>query len=140
MKTCFKCERFLPLTEFYKHPRMKDGRLNKCKECSKKDANDHRDNNREKIAERERYRSKTEHRKGKAIQYQRNYRAVNSIKNKARRMVAKRISSGALTKMPCVFCGSNETEAHHEDYSKPLDVIWVCFKCHREKFHYQTVV
>lgn len=37
-KVCFKCGRLLPLDSFYKHSQMGDGHLNKCKDCTKKDA------------------------------------------------------------------------------------------------------
>lgn len=42
-------------------------------------------------------------------------------------------SQGKIKKGPCSICGTNElVEGHHEDYSKPLDVIWLCQKHHKE--------
>lgn len=42
MKTCFKCHRELPITEFYRHPMMADKHLGKCKDCTRKDTEDRR--------------------------------------------------------------------------------------------------
>lgn len=39
--------------------------------------------------------------------------------------------TGKLTRQPCMACGDTEfTEAHHFDYSKKLEVIWLCKTCH----------
>lgn len=35
-KKCFICGGVKPIDDFYKHPFMSDGHLNKCKECTKK--------------------------------------------------------------------------------------------------------
>ena len=51
-------------------------------------------------------------------------------KRAARRKVATEIEAGRLTRLPCEVCGEAKTDAHHEDYSKPLDVRWLCHACH----------
>ncbi len=37
-KKCFKCKRTRPLDQFYRHPKMADGRVNKCVDCARKDS------------------------------------------------------------------------------------------------------
>lgn len=52
----------------------------------------------------------------------------------ARRMVTNAIKVGTLKRCPCSVCGQVEmVHAHHDDYSKPLDVIWLCSKHHGER-------
>lgn len=47
-------------------------------------------------------------------------------------IVKSAVKRGILKKGPCAECGiRGKTEAHHEDYSKPLDVKWLCRRCHR---------
>lgn len=139
-KTCFKCQRTLDIEQFYKHLRMGDGHLNKCKDCTKKDVSSNYGNRREQYAKYERDRRKRPERKAKALSYQQKRRLTTPQKDFARDAVYKAVRDGSLQKDPCRFCGNPKTQAHHEDYSKPLDVVWVCFKCHREKFHDQVVI
>ena len=47
-------------------------------------------------------------------------------------IVTKAIARGRLIREPCEICGANDTEAHHDDYNKPLSVRWLCPAHHRE--------
>jgi hypothetical protein len=42
------------------------------------------------------------------------------------------VRDGRVTKQPCFMCGCEEVEAHHPDYSRPLDVVWLCIPHHKE--------
>lgn len=131
VKTCFKCGRELPLDEFYAHPQMTDGHLNKCKMCARKDV---RDNRRKKIDYYRDYDKKRFHtakRMAQAAQYDKNYRSKYPEKRNAHRLLAYAIKCGRVEKCPCEICGDTNVHAHHEDYSKPLDVIWLCPKHHK---------
>jgi len=44
--------------------------------------------------------------------------------------VATARKKGLLVKQPCEVCGETKVHAHHDDYSKPLDVKWLCAKHH----------
>ena len=51
----------------------------------------------------------------------------------ANKLVAEAKAKGVLKCQPYEVCGRPETIAHHEDYSKPLDVIWLCGRHHSRR-------
>lgn len=53
-------------------------------------------------------------------------------KTKAQQLCQKAIRDGVLDRQPCEKCGTEKVHAHHTDYSKPLDVMWLCPKHHKE--------
>ena len=46
--------------------------------------------------------------------------------------VYEAVKSGKLKRKPCKFCKNPKVHAHHEDYTKPLEVVWLCNSCHRK--------
>lgn len=126
MKACFKCGEVKRLNQFYKHPQMPDGHVNKCKECNKKDVSENYRKNIAHYVEYEKRRFQSPERKHMITVYQQTGRAKNPEKDHARSMVTNAVRDHRLTKQPCAMCGSARSEAHHTDYSKPLDVTWLC--------------
>lgn len=56
--------------------------------------------------------------------------ADERAKKNCRSRSHKALRRGKLIPQPCEKCGSAIVEMHHEDYSKPLDVKWLCKECH----------
>lgn len=150
MKPCFKCGCEKPLTDFYKHKKMPDGHLNKCKECTKKDVSSNYRKNIEHYKEYERKRarkpdrvkarsdySKTEAGKAAHKKSCKKWVERNPVKRLANIMVGNAVASGKLEKPDnCESCGivPRRIHGHHDDYAKPLDVRWLCPGCH-SKWH-----
>jgi hypothetical protein len=101
---------------------MADGHQNKCKSCTIQDVEKRRKHNKQDLnwvlSERKRKR-----------EYLRKCKIKFPEKKKARTIVQVELRSGRIHRHPCFVCG-NKAEAHHEDYSKPLDIIWLCRKHH----------
>lgn len=66
------------------------------------------------------------------MRYRRRQIAKSPEKERARMLAGVAIQSGKLVREPCSACGNKsvKTEAHHDDYSKPLEVRWLCPPCH----------
>jgi hypothetical protein len=140
-KTCRTCGHELPIAEFYRHPKMLDGHLNNCRLCVRARVAKHREANLDSIRQYDRMRGRTEHRLAKVRNrskqpgvkeryraFSKGWAAANQDKRKAEQAVNNAVRDGRMTKKPC-WCGQ-PAEGHHYDYTKPLDVIWLCNRHH----------
>lgn len=132
-KECFKCKTVKPLEDFYKHFQMLDGHVNKCKECNKNDVTANRNKNLEKIRAYDRARGKEPERIKTNTEINRAWRAEDKRRQLGHAAVARAIRNGSLSRLPCVRCGEAKSLAHHEDYDKPLEIMWLCQPCHKQR-------
>lgn len=148
-KTCRVCLITKPVSDFFRHPRMADGHRSNCKSCKY----DYDVKNRERFAPRRRaYARKAglskEIRAKRCEYYQsrkddpefkarlsaigkRGYKK-NAIKRKSAVVLRTAMRSGRVVAAKiCEECGSaRNIEGHHEDYTKPLEIKWLCSTCH----------
>jgi hypothetical protein len=119
MKTCTKCKRELPLTDFAKQVRRAETHYSQCKSCKAE------------------YRNTDEH-KAKEKERSKNRRDTATPEDKAKRKcwrsIYYRTSIGEVERPGvCEVCGKHETtQSHHPDYSKPLEVVGCCRDCHNQ--------
>lgn len=151
MKSCICCKKNFPLSDFYVHKQMGDGHLNKCKACVRKYArsrgglNSVREYNRNRPNAKERsrkncaresakYASDPDYRSMKARKL-REYRRKHKDKSAAHAVIRRGLKNGkVVAKEFCERCNCDgKLHAHHEDYSKPLDVMWLCTSCHGKR-------
>jgi hypothetical protein len=136
-RACTKCGEDKPLTAFYKHPFGLAGRMSKCAECTKAAVRANRSERLEYYRAYERERAKLPHRVKARTEYAAKHKAPprpepDPIKRKARVTLGNAVRDGRIAKPPqCEVCGQSEPlHGHHDDYTKPLDVIWCCTACH----------
>ena len=56
----------------------------------------------------------------------------HALKMRCRNTLSMAVRDGRVKREPCRVCGAGPSEAHHEDYAKPFEVIWLCLACHCE--------
>jgi hypothetical protein len=140
MKTCSRCKTQKKADEFYHHPKTKDRRASHCKDCSKLYAREREERLKADpeawVAERRRQREKS--RKARAegrATVSPSPPEADPLKKAARTMVGNAIRDGKMVREPCRICGET-AHAHHEDYSRPLQVVWLCPRHHHERHVY----
>lgn len=128
VKTCTRCGKSKPPSEYGAEPRWGDGLQSRCRDCQ-----------REVVAER---RARLGNDAVNA--YQRSYYARNKTRmshlyeygpaRKAQTAVNNALAQGKLTRPDrCELCKEEcSPQAHHNDYDKPLEIQWLCTDCHWE--------
>lgn len=138
-KICSQCNEEKEWEEFY------GGR--KCKECTKKNVRERYSRLMAtdpewaiKELDRQKEKSRRARESGRVKPFNPEMRRIvllksqskNPLQRKATSAVSNAIRDGHLLKQPCEVCGHPVVQAHHDDYSKPLDVRWLCVQHHNE--------
>lgn len=127
-RQCSKCGVVKPLSEFCYDQRRPLGVGSHCKSChsayGRKWHQEHPDTSKAHLRNRVNKWRQANH--GRYLDYSRNRYAERPEIGRAHAAVRRSIKNGTLVKQPCAVCGSEDSESHHDDYSKPLEVIWLC--------------
>jgi len=137
MKKCSKCRTLKYVSEFHINPSYTDGLSSACDPCCAiKD--------KDRISCRilvghpayckaDPWVSDTLRNPKRESERKRAYRFKDKYKYKAQTKVNNAIRDRRLASKPCQICGSTKRiHAHHDDYSKMLDVRWLCPKHHKQ--------
>lgn len=134
-KKCTKCGEVKPLDYFYNQSKNRHGKEASCKECCKIRQKKWIVDNIDKVKAYKKTYSKTEVFMRVNRIATKKYREKNVVGTRARSFVSHAIRDGKLKRrIVCEHCGfTGKINAHHWSYEKEnwLDVIWLCYKCHR---------
>jgi hypothetical protein len=116
-RVCSSCKKLLPFSEYYKNKSIPSGHIHQCKDCNR------------------------EYRRGREAPLQATRRSLAKYPEKRK---ARSILRYFLVKNPsykpseCSVCNrTGRIHGHHNNYDKPLEVIWVCPRCHTD-IHKET--
>lgn len=129
-KVCTKCKIEKPLDQFYRGNDTVLGYRCACKQCIIKQSIKHRAANPRSREYTVLYRQ-TKSGKESAAKAVRKWNDKNRSKIRAMLRLNYAIGRGYIKSLPCFVCGE-KAHAHHPDYSRPLDVMWLCPAHHKQ--------
>lgn len=140
-KICFTCKQKKPYGDFNKDPYKKDGFEYQCKFCREqrrqkwlKTQNGREFLIRDRIRAKNYYQDNKKRINNRMVKY--NKKKISTLEGRLKYNAYQNVyyhkHKGNLIPQPCLICGNNKVEAHHEDYNKPLEVKWLCSQHHRE--------
>lgn len=122
-RKCTDCKDIFVLCSKHFHPvstKCFGGFTYRCRSCST-------------IHDGERWSEKYAKHKDKYLYRSKDWALKNPEKVRAAQKARYAVKMGALKKSPCIVCGNPKSQGHHEDYNKPLEVVWLCLSHHRQR-------
>jgi hypothetical protein len=145
-KICRSCGELKDIDAYCKDSASPDKHRHVCRECASisnkayrrshhYELHSKRSERRRANPEENRRRKRAGYSPEKRKEYDRKYCAENREKREAKNLVNNAILRGALVRPSrCEACHEQiKPEAHHENYEKPFDVIWLCSSCHKRR-------
>lgn len=133
-KRCHRCGQTKAADEFSKHKERRDGLCPQCKSCSSEYGRKYYQKHREEIRAKSRRYYQEYKEEIRVRSYERHLLHPERIK--AVSELNHAIEAGRIARPEiCSTCDQKSEfpiEGHHPDYSKPLEVIWLCKSCHSE--------
>jgi len=122
---CAHCKTDKPVTEFYVNSKKR------CKACTRKSVREHRLAKIDYYRSYDRMRASMPHRLSQNVRVTSEWRESNKQRYKAQNALNNALRDGKIKRQLCLICGG-KAEAHHPDYSAPLDVVWLCPPHHKQ--------
>ena len=133
MKRCPTCKQTKPISEYYKDSYRYDGIMWLCKDCQRLRYRKKRQNNPKIYREKDK-RYYIKHKEEITAKRKNDYQR-DKIKIAARYKARNALYKGIIVRGACEVCGDKKSFAHHDDYTKPLDVRWLCSTHHMRLHH-----
>lgn len=130
-KQCDCCKITKPVTDFNTSKLHKCGYRPQCKQC----LSESRRTDEYRARHRQWCKDFRDRNPARANEINREYRQRNREKLRGHNAVQVALRSGKIRRLACEACGNEKSEAHHDDYSKPLEVRWLCSVCHNKVHH-----
>ena len=131
MKKCSCCGQMKEHADFQVRKASKDGFTSSCKQCLKERDAERYTRERERRALRHKAymdtpEGKDAHKRAISL-----WRSKNAVRRAAQVILNNAVRDGRVKPLPCLECGE-KAEAHHPDYDRPLDVVWLCTTHHKQ--------
>jgi len=128
---CSQCGQEKPLDEFDVNKTKPLRRAYRCKECRREYDRQHSSKKSKTPQKIEQVRRWHQSERGRMMDKQR--RLLRKDKIRTKNMLNYLIERGIIQRQPCIRCGEENGQGHHPDYSKPLEVVWLCQTHHSEE-------